>query len=372
MSIKKLQSQLDKIIKDGIPKPIHSEKTFLDMAGITRKENKISNLLAFYFNPEEEHGFKYLFINAFIDCVKASKKYNNFKFDYLEFNINREYSITSKKNADNKERIDILIQSVSEPKSSIIIENKIDASLDNNDLENYWEKIKTKNKVGVVLSIKKVNLSDYPMFINILYKDFVKSINKKVELNCSKKHHILLKDFLDNINKMTENKNTPEEIDFFLKNFNAIQKIEKKRNHILKNIASEINDVGNALNFLTVTFGRDCWQWTRENLIDYKFEIWFDYSKKYYLISFLVLDSNLNFKTKILTDEIIEQLKLEKNIENRDISRKGFTHLFGKKYPIEIGKLFNLNNTLNDNYQESWKALEQRVKEIIFPTNTKI
>lgn len=370
MSLKKLQQKLNTILEEGIPEPIQYEKTFLDIARFPRYENVISNILAFYFSPTEEHGFNTLFIDSLIDCIRESVQYQSFEFNDSEFSVTTEYVIPS------GERIDILIQSIEIPKKAIIIENKIGAEL-YNPLKKYWKAVKSTSKVGIVLSIKDETESlknKSPNFINIQYKDFIKSLNKRLGLtlmDANIKHLVLLKDFVKNIKKMIERKNAKDHVKFFLKNSETIKALEGIKKDALQGIYEEIASAGDTLNFIVNTNGWDSRQLVRKNNSYYKFVIWFQFEETkrgnpYYLIAFQLVNKGLNFTKEILEDDIIKRLTKDEKFEVGN-SKKKYNDISVVRYTIELEKLINFSNSLVENFEGDWRKLEDRVNQIINP-----
>lgn len=134
------------------------EKTFMEISGYPHYENVCSNILAFYLNPEEEHKFGNLVINALLKVAK-NKRQEKCEDIYLkDLHIYREY-ITQKGN-----RIDIVIKN----KEIVIgIENKIYASV-YNDLDDYAKTLNNLNNNSI-----KLLLSVYPELKNTVGNDFI-------------------------------------------------------------------------------------------------------------------------------------------------------------------------------------------------------
>lgn len=89
MNLTGLQHFLD---NNEIPKIKRKPKTFLGISKQPHYENVLSNIYAFYFNTNEEHGMKDLFLKSFqtlinqTDLGKTKKiKFNN------DFTLETEY-----------------------------------------------------------------------------------------------------------------------------------------------------------------------------------------------------------------------------------------------------------------------------------------
>ena len=126
-----LQSFLN---QNEIPIIKSKPKTFLGIAKQPHYENVLSNIYAFYFDVNEVHQFKDLFIKSLLELINRSilvKEKTVFE-TFSEFDVFTEYGIKDQK------RIDILLQN---NEQAIIIENKVYHHL-NNDLNEYYNEIK--------------------------------------------------------------------------------------------------------------------------------------------------------------------------------------------------------------------------------------
>lgn len=208
------------------------KKTFMDVSGYPHYENVSSNILAFYFDPLEEHGFNSLVINSFIKVL--IKKGLNIRFveDTEKININREY-ITEKGN-----RIDLVLQNQD---FVIGIENKIDASV-YNDLEDYANTLNklNKNSIKILLSVndnsKKILDTE---FINITYNELFNQLNSDLEeyQNKDNKWYIFIKEFIKNLENYEGGLEMEEEILNWLKiNKTKIDDLDKLRESATRSI----------------------------------------------------------------------------------------------------------------------------------------
>lgn len=188
MNLIEANSFLDEVKKLHNKIPI-KEKTFLEISGYPHYENVISNILAFYLNPEEEHKLNDLLVKVLL------KNINNSDNLYTsQFNVFREYPTL------NGNRIDIVMQNES---LVIGIENKINSHV-YNDLTDYSKTLDTLNKksIKILLSLRdEKNATLQNDFINITYSQFFKLL--KLELNDYKykdnKWYVYLMDLINNV-----------------------------------------------------------------------------------------------------------------------------------------------------------------------------
>jgi hypothetical protein len=125
---------------------IKSSQTFMEVSGYPHYENVCSNILAFYFNPAEEHGLKDLLLSAFLRMAGKPEV-------VIPQNVSprREYSTTS------GNRLDVLLDCEA---FTIGIENKIFHGL-KNDLKDYAKVINAFGKgkdvvIKAVLGLKPI------------------------------------------------------------------------------------------------------------------------------------------------------------------------------------------------------------------------
>jgi len=204
------------------------EKTVFSIGGRGHYENPISDVLAFFLDPNEEHKFDTLVLSSFLKALK--KDLGNIEKNSIEL-IEREV-VTRSGN-----RIDLVIVSEN---WVMIIENKIYHTLLNplDDYESYVAyKYPDKKRILAILSVSE--LSNTPLkWDNILYQDLISEIKKQAGpylFNSNNaKWSFFLKDFILNLEEVIgENKVDKEMMDFVQKNYSKIiELLEVKDNYI--------------------------------------------------------------------------------------------------------------------------------------------
>ena len=144
-------------------------RSFLDITGYAHHENLISNVFKFLLQPNEEHGFKDLYLKSLLNCLNLDIDYKNIEVN----NIFREFSTSKNK------RIDLVI----ETRDLVIgIENKVYADL-YNDLPNYEAYLKecfdNKKCILIVLSLSKIVRSKLRGYNNITYNQIITKVNRE-------------------------------------------------------------------------------------------------------------------------------------------------------------------------------------------------
>ena len=177
-------------------------KNYFDIGGFPHYETAVSNILSFFLDTREDHGFGDLWLKSLIEAYneKASNKSN--LSIYQTKDIRTEYSNGSSK------RIDLLIDC---DKEVMVIENKIYAKL-YNDLEMY--ETMTENYISgekdkiigpkIVLSIFDIKgFDDKCGFVNVTYEEFLKKIeNNRPNYQPLEKWDIFAKEFIDNLKNL--------------------------------------------------------------------------------------------------------------------------------------------------------------------------
>lgn len=250
-NLQQLQTFLN---QNEIPKIKGKPKTFLSIAKQPHYENVLSNIYAFYFNVNEEHNLKDLFIVALQELIGEKLKAINLikEITFTDaFDIETEY--TTKENG----RIDLLLTSENE---AIIIENKVYHIL-NNNLIDYWGSVKgnAKNKIGIVLSLHPIIETGHKHFICITHLELLNSVMDKLGnylLEANDKYLVFLKDLYQNITNLSKRFMEKKDLQFFLNNQEEINQITKLKDNVIDFIISELEIVANPIEDVEISMPR--------------------------------------------------------------------------------------------------------------------
>lgn len=200
--------------------------TYLELCKYPRHrfEEICSRLLAFYLNPQKEHGLQNLFLQSLLDILAPGKTIQI---------ATEKLSILSEDNANGK-RVDLLIYTND---FVIGIENKITAKL-NNPLEVYKNRIGqfgTESVFLVVLSLRKITAADELKlmresgFINLTFGDYFKKVKANISQyqNTSNAHYLAYcNDFMSTIENMeTQSIMDTQLEDFFFDNHSSLTEL---------------------------------------------------------------------------------------------------------------------------------------------------
>lgn len=216
---------LSAVLRKSVDIEIKSRvKTFFDVSGFPHYENVISNILAFFFDSNEEHGLKDLWLKSLLDCYNEKANTSFQSGEVIE--IEREHS------TDERKRLDIII---SMDDVVIAIENKIFAT-PYNPFDMYHREILKycngeKRIVEILLSINREEnqRTKYnTTFYNITYKDLIGKVKQNLGnyiVDVNEKWLLFMKEVLNNIENLGGTYNMNIEWQKFLKdNENSIQK----------------------------------------------------------------------------------------------------------------------------------------------------
>jgi len=182
----------------SLPPLRKQELTFMEIAGYTHYENICSNILQFYLQPSNEHGFGSLLLDSLFALINEERGSNGQNID-----VRREELTPERK------RIDLIIES-----DDFIfgIENKIFAPLSKNQLKDYANHLKSTNgrKVyKVLLSLRPLKVSPEdlhgfkPITYRLLFEKVIANIGSYF-LTGREPHTIFFRDFIQTIQNLQE------------------------------------------------------------------------------------------------------------------------------------------------------------------------
>lgn len=185
MDIKHLKVQIRDLLLSNDFKKLEEKKNGPNIFAILNlkyKETAHSDMLAYLFNPYENHSLKNSMINELIKYLstKDVNYINLLLLDYSDLEVYREYTI------DNGRRLDILLISKSN-KVVILIENKIWSGEGENQLEDYKSYIDNNynsyNKIFLYLTLEKERKEKYKGYIHITYNNIYNMLQNILEEN---------------------------------------------------------------------------------------------------------------------------------------------------------------------------------------------
>ena len=209
-------------------------RTFMDICQYPRSrfEEICSRVLAYYFNPDEDHGFRDLWLRAFVrSCHNRSNEYNLPR--EVEEIILEDPTINDKDTKNN--RIDVVVVTND---TIYVIENKIEADLDN-DLTTYAQHIektpqyKEKRKVYVVLTAHTLQSDEKRNAKNAGFKEVsyktlfgnVMTMLDEYKTSDNNSQLTFMLDFMNTVNNKMNFMIDKERAKFFTKNRSLVDRL---------------------------------------------------------------------------------------------------------------------------------------------------
>ena len=264
--------------------PKKPRKNLFEILRVQHREIYNSNILAFFLNPTEEHGFGFLFSEALQEVAMEKIILLNNSHPHLRFNdissfdevktvVTEEYTTGA---AQSTKSIDIVLEG---DDWIIGIENKIHHYI-SNPLNTYWEHLNSKKKTpfGVLLTLFPTSL-DYDKFkngecfLNITHKDLLNKVQQNIRLSgeSNATDIFYLREYYKNVESHYYHLNYKPEMDALIleitKNYDAINNILKKKAEAESHIERQINSVFSNYGYIKVN------KWFRRE--DKKFDLYF-------------------------------------------------------------------------------------------------
>lgn len=318
---------------------LSQELTLFEIAGFPSRETVFSNVLKFFFDSRERHGFNTKVIKAFLKDIIPDAK----ETDLETINIRRE-ALTDKKN-----RIDLVI----ETKSFLIgIENKVYHSL-NNDLDDYADYLKkdsSKQPVMVVLNLNEDNYeSDKNKFLFVSYKKFIDNLSSINEPEQTNKYYLFLKDFIQNIKNHFPAIMNEEQIKFLADHEDAIEQIKALAGKGMNYLHTRIANIFKPVNLPDQT-------WYRYSEVPWCIELHKEFRNKVLKIACTIEISKIYIEAQAEESHLFTKLKnwLNEKYNTELKSDNGWLslHQFDNIYNVEdqdvTNELMNLVNWIEE------------------------
>ena len=224
----------------SLPPLRKQEQTFMEIAGYPHFENVCSNILQFYLQPSNEHGFGSLLLDSLFKLIDEKVVIDGENID-----VRREES-TSKRN-----RIDLIIKSEG---FVLGIENKIFAGVDNpfEDYANHLDSLGKDRQVYKVLlsvfpnpkDISKAELYGFkPITYQLLFEKVIANIGSYF-LTGREPHTIFFRDFIKTIQNLQEATSMDESrLLYFADNHESISTLLAEVSEMQKDMIKKVKEL---------------------------------------------------------------------------------------------------------------------------------
>ncbi|RYZ33252.1 MAG: hypothetical protein EOP49_36180 [Sphingobacteriales bacterium] len=217
------------------PLPIR-KRTWFDITSTRTCEVTNSQCYRYYLNPQNDHGLRTLFMDTLLELA-------GWPFTLQYFTVETEVGTT------NGKRIDILVEGYGPDRGkTIIIENKIHHTVEN-DLEEYWNhRVDGNGKLAILLTLQRIPHATCKQFKNILHRDWIGAVcNRMDQFTQSPEQKIFFENFTANIGNLNRHTTMNEQISFFVRNTETVNRAVACREAAAGYIKSQLNSAASQL-----------------------------------------------------------------------------------------------------------------------------
>ena len=341
------------------------------IAGFPRRETVSSNVLAYFFDPAEDHGLKDMMLKALLRTIHKE-----------DMDVS-DVSVATEASTDKNNRIDILLDL---PELSIAIENKVDADL-YNDLADYhcWARENSVNDKAIVIVLHPFNnfvLKDHPSAQGLVVEQNLFDVHYdelfsnalgmlgEYSLDADPRAVDLLQQFIDNYSPERKQKkmdNTSTDITQFVSQASGIEQqlvnaFQSFDSDLISRWAEE-----SPVNGKSVTLADD-WEWPKRPKL---------FDNKYYAQSFKLENPGSGDVDRVITCEFFFNIKFNDVSVSSDPEYGSFNTIWYKAYwggygtpqkpEVQITDPYaqTLDAKLTDSNEDIKKAVEAAVERTL-------
>lgn len=296
------------------------EITIFDTALKSHHENPITELLAFFLDPNEKHSLNSGFYDGFIEAIKQHEKYSEFEFgEVLE--------VVTQQITDKGKFIDLWLETDT---ALIVVEVKV-YHTQNNPFKEYlsWanKKLKDINKTKQETGIEKKlvplvfspnGYTNIEGWLGLSYSDFTTQLKQTLGMqiinNPLNKWGVFARDFLLHLDSFNESLETDmESLKFVIDNIQKIQELVDLRENVYREIIDHVN------NALQIALGEEYEPYVRRHtwsgtpalrFIGNNWKDWSDTVLNLH-INRSPMSCSINMYIQNPTDEIMKNVKIQ-------------------------------------------------------------
>jgi hypothetical protein len=227
-----------------LPSAVSRPPTFMEVAGYPHYENVCSNILAFFFDPNNPHGFGSLLLEALAEAASINSSTDG---AYANVSVEREVS------TDARNRIDILIESDT---FHIGIENKIFHPATNPfaDYAAFIEhhNVNDKTICKFLLTLEPSNAGMEYGFLNLTYPQFIDAIRQRIGRGAAyadTRYLVLLLDFLNTFENILNGTHMELQfVEFLAKSNDDVVALLKEVGRFRGELRTKVRELGALIN----------------------------------------------------------------------------------------------------------------------------
>ncbi|WP_276372705.1 PD-(D/E)XK nuclease family protein [Chryseolinea sp. H1M3-3] len=343
-----LDDDLLKFLLLEIPIPKQRDDGFMDIVEVQYHENTITMIYAYFLNPKKNKAIADLFFSTLLEIVQAKSFDKKFQFD--NYRCYTEY-FTNKGN-----RIDLLIKSGDDicraEDSAIIVENKIFSGI-HNDLEDYWDSIKSipENKVGILLTVSPTNTpKEYAHleYLNITHEEWINGIKSRgLPHDLTSNEYVYLTDFIKNMETIKKGNTMSPDAKFFFEYTSKVLRAKDTYDAARSHVITQLQILSEKLQMKLLG-----------NSVSWR-HIWDEKSWVYYVFgieNILTNEPSIRVILEIYSEGLSKEVDLRTLLNEKGFystladdhqSNKSWAHLAFKDYTLSLPELEHLAETLH-------------------------
>ena len=239
--------------------PEEGQRTRPDLfsiSGFPHYEDVLSNWYAFFMDPSGPHGLGTLFLEVLLELANAKDKVT----------IGSSMAVKRELTTPEGKAIDLVVHDgeetgdgISGAMNAIVIENKVYHHL-NNPLDLYLNAVAAESKTGIVLGLKKTD-PGHGSFTSVSHRDLIDGVVRRLPFTARvpEPHRQYLIDLHQNIHELTAHMEYSQEVDFFLKNTELIQRVNRLEGKFKEYLKGQLGTVATELGVRLYPSAQKCW-----------------------------------------------------------------------------------------------------------------
>lgn len=249
-------ADLEKLLEELPVEGARVRPDLFSIAGFPHYEDVLSNWYAFFMDADGPHMLGTLFLDVLLELRQPSQAVAT----------GRSLSVKREQPTKKGKAIDLVLhdgvetdKGITGATNAVIIENKVYHSLVN-DLTEYWDSIEADNRVGIILCLKPSPIG-HAEFGAVTHRSFIDAVVDRLPITAPipEPYRQYLIDLHQNVHELTTHMEYSNEVDFFLKNAERIQRVNRLEGVLKDYLKGQLEPVAAALNVRLYPSAQKCW-----------------------------------------------------------------------------------------------------------------
>jgi len=253
---------LDQLLAEMPEEGQRMRPDLFSISGFPHYEDVLSNWYAFFMDPSGPHGLGTLFLEVLLELANAKDNVT----------IGSSMAVRRELTTPEGKAIDLVVHDGEETgdgvqgaMNAIVIENKVYHHL-NNRLDLYFNAVSAENKTGIVLGLRRTTI-DHDAFSFVSHRDLIDNVVARLSITAPvpEPFRQYLIDLHQNIHELTAHMEYSNEVDFFLKNAERIQRVNRLEGSLKAYLKGQLQPVAAELGVELYPSAQKCWYLCQPN-----------------------------------------------------------------------------------------------------------